>query len=264
MKTICFSTKLVRFIYIFKMYLFCLLSWFFGLILPIGLIIIILLNRFSSDGILDYLKLFYEHYGYQTIFIASLLESVIFVNFGFPGGTAVLLGASLAGSNRTLSIPIIIIVGTFAVEFGYIIDFLIGRFSSNLVKMKYLSVSTEHRLIAPLKITSKSHNYIQHVKLSLNKAQWPFILVISCIHPNLASYYSVYLGATSKPFIKFLAVSIISQLFWTSFWAVLASHFGNEILHAVNDYLLFLLILIPILFILTMIKSLKSSKEKQC
>ena len=85
---------------------------------------------------------FYDHYGYETVFLGALFENTALLGLVFPGGTLALLGAFYARQG-TLSLSWVIALATLGTVLGYHVDYLLGRF---VLDAPTTSTSTLERL----------------------------------------------------------------------------------------------------------------------
>ena len=183
-----------------------LLGWVTTLLLPALLVAVLLIQRDHPAAVLELLEGAYVRYGYPIVFLGSFLEAVAFVNLGVPGGTAVLLGASFAGTGRLLDVPVVILMGVGGAVSGYALDYVYGHFGHF------------------------PDRWLSGVRKILAKIRWPLALALATFHPNMAAYVAVSLGQARVRFWMFLLISILAQTVWTAFWTYLASWFGPNIL----------------------------------
>lgn len=210
------------------------------LILIYGLFLYILKGAFPNSGeLINTFSKIYGRFGYEIVFFASLLESLVLVNVLVPGGLALSLGVILtkAGENELL---FIILVGAIAAILGYIIDYFLGffGFSKVLQKTSYVKLIT--------RANSKIGQYGSRG------------LILGFIHPNIGSFVSLTAGTLGFKFKKFITIALISTIFWSLIWGVVIYLLGDQVLNLFRKYG-YLMVLIYILGIVL----LRFWKEKE-
>lgn len=206
-----------------------------SLILPIAVIslylaflIIVRESLPSSKDLVSYLSSIYGRYGYEIVFLGSLLEAVVLVNFFVPGAAAMGLGAVFARSGQ-LDLTVAILTATGGAIIGYTLDFALGfwGFSALLEKTAFG------------KDISKLRQNLERSRLRT--------LSLSFIHPNIGSFGSLAAGTLKMHFVKFLPLSAFSTVFWYSLWGILVFVLGEIFLIVLTRYA-FVLILLAVSF----------------
>ncbi len=178
----------------------------------------------SAELVNDFQAL-YLKYGYEIIFIAAFLESLILINLFVPGGGAMALGAVFARTGQTQLIWVILAGGTGAIC-GYIIDYILGYygFADILKKAGY-------------------NNLLNEAKNKLNKFGKRG-LILGFINPNIASFLALAAGTTNFNKKYFVILAICATFFWGTLWASLVYTLGDIFLDFFKNYSFLLIILI--------------------
>ena len=90
-----------------------------------------------THNILDLLRSALVHYGYWALAVMLLLENA---GIPLPGETILLLASFLAYSERDLSLPWIIVVGTVAATLGDNLGFALGHHGGRPLLIRYQSI----------------------------------------------------------------------------------------------------------------------------
>lgn len=204
-----------------------------SLILPIVVIsfyiaflIIIRQSLPSSKDFVSQLSSLYGRYGYEIVFLGSMLEALVVINFFAPGAVAMGLGAVFARSGQ-LDLTLAILAAVLGAIIGYTLDFILGLwgFSAFLEKSDFG------------KALGKVRNRLEKSKMRS--------LSLGFIHPNIGSFGALAAGTLKMHFIKFLPVAAFSTIFWYSLWGILVFVLGEVFLIILTKYA-FLLILLAL------------------
>jgi membrane protein DedA with SNARE-associated domain len=169
----------------------------------------------------------YQKYGYEIIFAAAFLEGLVLVNLFVPGGAAMALGAIFARTGQT-SLPLVILAGCSGAICAYILDFVLGYFGfADILK----DLGYKHLL-------NQAHSKLD----KLGKKG----LVLSFIHPNVASFAALISGTLNIKIKEFLVIALISTFAWGTIWAVSVYLLGNFILRLFGRYSFLLVLLVVI------------------
>ena len=198
------------------------------LILPAFLLIAYVLFLFFIRGILptseELLALFskyYATYGYEILFVAALLESLVLINLFAPGQVALALGIVFSRTGET-ELPYVILAVCCGVIIGFTIDYLVGYYGFGDI----------------LKRFGQSH-VIDKAKTELKKNGGRSIF-ISFINPNLGAYMSLAAGASKLEITMFGLIALFSIFFWVSSWSLLIYLLGDVVLTIIKKYTLLL------------------------
>ena len=172
----------------------------------------------SSDELVEHLTKLYERFGYEIIIIGAFLESMVVVNLFVPGASAVTLGAIFARSGQ-IDLTLAVLAASLGAIFGYIIDFLLGKFGFGLA--------------------FKVFGYggaIEKAKLKIENGKVK-TFGLSFIHPNIGSIVALAAGAIGMRFKNFLMLCGLSTLAWFSFWGIVVFSLGDVFLNLLTKYI---------------------------
>lgn len=170
------------------------------------------------EDLLVFVKEFYAKWGLLFIFLASIIEGMLFVNWYFPGSTIVLIGGLLA---RTGIIPfwsfgIVVYLG-FVVAF--LLDYTFGRYGFYKILIRWGPFS--QRVDAAGRALQRRATFTFFI--------WYF-------HPQSGNFVATAAGVLRYPFSKFFALNSSALLFWISFWLGLVYIFGDIVLYVIDNY----------------------------
>lgn len=188
----------------------------------------------TSEKLVSEVGSFYGSFGYEIIFLASMLEALIVINLFVPGAVAVGLGAVFARSGQ-LDLTIGIILATIGAVIGFILDYLAGFFGLS-------------RLIEGLGFDSFAKQAKEQLKISSFKS-----FSLGFIHPNIGAIVATAAGALKMNFIRFLFLSSLSTLAWYSLWGVLGFTLGEIFLTVFTKYAFIIMIFILSVWILSIL-----------
>ncbi|MBI4039748.1 VTT domain-containing protein [Candidatus Daviesbacteria bacterium] len=171
----------------------------------------------STEALVADFGRLYGSYGYQIIFLAAALESLVLVNFVVPGMVTMALGAIFARTGQT-ELTLVVLFASLGVLSGYTLDFVLGQFgfADALKKMGYSRFLNQ---------AGKRLDQLGVRGLSLG-----------FVHPNVASFLSLAAGAGQMSFAKFFPTAAVSVIFWMSLWAVVIYALGDTILTIITRY----------------------------
>lgn len=209
------------------------MSKYRSLILPIAVIslylaflIIVRQSLPQSSDLASYLSSIYGRYGYEIVFLGSLLEAVVVVNFFVPGAAAMGLGAVFARSGE-LDLIWAILTAVTGATVGYALDFILGFWGFSAILEK----------------TSFGRDMVK-MRAGLDRSKMR-TLSLGFIHPNIGSFGALAAGTLKMHFIKFLPIAAFSTIFWYSLWGILVFVLGEVFLIILTKYA-FLLILLAL------------------
>ncbi|EKD90822.1 MAG: hypothetical protein ACD_30C00087G0011 [uncultured bacterium] len=187
---------------------------FFPLVLVIAYIGFLFIVRGiipSGAEIINSFASLYHKYGYEIIFVAAFLESLVLVNLFVPGQVAMALGAVFARTGQT-ELPLVILVAGLGAFSGYCLDYILGYFgfSDVIKKMGYSDF-----------LTLAKSNLRKFGKRGL---------ILGFIHSNLGSFLSLTAGTINFNWKIFLTIAILATFVWTSFWGILVYSLGEVFL----------------------------------
>lgn len=207
----------------------------FGLVIYLGIFFAFRGTLPSGQELVADFGAIYAKFGYKIIFLAALLETLIFINFLVPGQLAMVLGIVFARAGH-INLQLVILTIIAGALCGYLIDYLIGYFSFYNAFKK-----TEY-----VKYLKKAQTQI--TKLGVRA------LFLGFIHATVGSFTSVAAGTLKLNLFKFSVVALIATTFWTSIWGVLIYSFGDLFINLLTKYLIiFLVFLIALMIFLKVI-----------
>lgn len=190
------------------------------LILIVSYIIFLVIARgvipTSEELVLAFADL-YQKYGYEIIFFAALLESLVLINLFVPGQLAMALGVIFARSGQTDLVTVILVASVGAVC-GYLLDFILGTFGfSDIIKrLGYGGLLIQAR--KQLKRFGKRG------------------LILGFVHSNIGSFISLTAGASNTSWRVFVPIAILATFFWLTIWGIVIYIFGEVILTLISKY----------------------------
>lgn len=188
----------------------------------------------TSEELLSSISSFYGRFGYEIIFLGSMLEALILINLFVPGVVAVGLGAIFARAGE-LELSIGILLAVSGAMLGYILDFAIGYFGFSKFFNQLGWHKALERVSAELQVSS-----IRSFSLGF-------------IHPNIGSVVSLAAGTLKMNFTKFSSLSFLSTLAWYSLWAILGFALGEIFLTILTKYAFILMLFVISVWVLTIL-----------
>lgn len=197
----------------------------------------------TSDELITTFAKLYADYGYQIIFLAALLESLVLVNLFVPGQLGMALGAVFARSGQT-ELGLVILFASLGAISGYLIDFILGYFgfSDVIKKMGYGGILAQAQ--KQLKKFGKRG------------------LIFGFLHSNVGAFLSVIAGATNVSWKLFIPISTISTFFWLSLWGILIYLVGDIILLLISKYSFLLILFVGAGLVLVRLWREEGSRDK--
>jgi len=185
-------------------------SWFF-LDLP------------TESEILGRAQNVFTEYGLVAAPLGAFLESLMFVGWYVPGGTVVLLGVIFAGDDIPRVI-LTVILATLGLLSGYTVNYLLGKYGW-------------YRVAERLGLAPSLHQ----AQRRLEERGW-LAIFLTYWQPGFASLTSTAAGVLQMPFKTFFSASLVSLIFWSTIWGLIAYFFGDEALDILS--LRFIIILL--------------------
>ena len=165
----------------------------------------------TQDKFMDLILNFMNTQNIFLIFLIALVEGGLILGQYSPGGIVIFLSIMSAEGNIPKMILLLSVI-SLAYLLAYSLDYLFG----------YYGVET---VIKKLGFEKKVERY----RKLLDKNVFSTIF-FSYAETNIASLVAVSSGLLKIPFKKFIYFSVISVIFWNTFWAVVLYFFGNAIL----------------------------------
>ncbi len=194
----------------------------------------------TTDEIISSFGRFYERYGYEIVFAAALIESLILVGLPAPGGAVLALGAVFARTGET-NLFFVILFAIIGSMVGYTIDYFLGYYGfSNFLKKtcfgKYIGIDNTSR-----KFSRKA-------------------MFLSFFYGNIGSVTSLAAGSLKYEFKKFFLIAFLATTFWATFWGLLIFSLGTVVITILSRYIfIVVIILIIVSYLVNLNKRLKKS-----
>lgn len=185
----------------------------------------------SGQELVKHFANVYSKYGYEIVFIGSLLESLIVINLFVPGILAVGLGIIFTRTGQ-LELDITILVAVIGALISYALDFVLGRFGFGEIVEK----------IGYGEAIRKAEGQIE--KYGLRSFSLGFI------HPDIGSFVSLAAGIVKVPFKKFIILATLATCAWYILWGLLIFALGKIFLTILTKYAFILFILVLVIWLL--------------
>ena len=182
----------------------------------------------TQDKFMDLILNFMNTQNIFLIFLIALVEGGLILGQYSPGGIVIFLSIMSAEGNIPKMILLLSVI-SLAYLLAYSLDYLFG----------YYGVET---VIKKLGFEKKVERY----RKLLDKNVFSTIF-FSYAETNIASLVAVSSGLLKIPFKKFIYFSVISVIFWNTFWAVVLYFFGNAILNIFGTTYLVIILAIWVL-----------------
>lgn len=202
--------------------------------LYIAFLIIIRQSLPSSKDFVSQLSSLYGRYGYEIVFLGSMLEALVVINFFAPGAVAMGLGAVFARAGQ-LDLTMAILAAVLGAMIGYALDFILGLWGFSA----FLEKSDFGRTLG------KVRNRLEKSKMRS--------LSLGFIHPNIGSLLSLAAGTLRMHFIQFSILALLSTLAWYSLWGILVFVLGEVFLTVLTKYAFVLILLALSVWILSVV-----------
>lgn len=175
----------------------------------------------TSEELLTLFSKYYATYGYEILFVAALLESLVLINLFAPGQVALALGIVFSRTGET-ELPYVMIAVICGVMIGFTIDYLVGYYGFGDILKRFGQGS----------VFEKAKN-----QLKINGGRSIFV---SFINPNLGAYMSLAAGASKLEITMFGLIALFSICFWVVAWSLLIYALGDVVLIIIKKYTLLL------------------------
>jgi membrane-associated protein len=206
------------------------------ILLYIGFLIFLKGSLPPTEEIIQHAESLYARYGYEVIFLGSILEALVLVNLIAPGSLAVGLGAVFARTGQ-LDLIIAVFSAFLGVMLAYIVNFFLGYFGFGGLISK---VGYKHLLEGTKKEIEKD-------KIKT--------FGIGFIHPNVGALVSLAAGSAKMKFASFFYLAALSSIAWISFWAILIYSLGEVVLRLLTRFFPLIILLILSAWILSILYS---------
>ncbi len=193
----------------------------------------------TSEELVNLFSKYYATYGYEILFVAALLESLVLINLFAPGQVALALGIVFSRTGET-QLSLVMLAVICGVVIGLTIDYLIGYYGFSEVLQRF-----------------GQGGVFDKAKKELKKNGGRSIF-ISFINPNLGAYMSLAAGASKLEITVFGLIALFSVCFWVIAWSFLIYALGDVVLVIIKKYTL----LLSVIFIGFLIVSLTYKKTR--
>src|SRR3989338_3380973 len=160
-----------------------------------------LLDLPPKEEVMRIAELYFETYGLATIFVAAMIESVLFVGWDFPGSLVIVLGVVFSRDDFVQLLGVYSVT-TLAFIIAYALNFYVGKYGW-------------YRLLLALGLRKPLEN-AQHQLTRYG----PRAIFLTYWHPNLAALTSTAAGILQLPFRTFMTYSAAAAILLDVFWTV--------------------------------------------
>lgn len=178
----------------------------------------------DKEDMIEFMRHYYNQYGYWLVFAAAIGEGLLFVNWYWPGSVAIVFGVVFARPDplRASVMVLLVMVGFFATT---LFNYALGKYGW-------------YRLFLYLGLRKP----LEDVKRRVENKGLPIILW-SYLHPNLGALTATSAGILQLPFRKFVQYSVIAVLGWNTLWGFVAYFSGPVLL----EYMGFTMVLLGLI-----------------
>ncbi len=176
-----------------------------------------------EEQLIEIMRGYFLQYGLITVFVASLIESMLLVGVYLPGGLVIFLGVILSAGNPTQA-TLSVVMTMLGFSIGYAVNYFLGKYGWYRVLTKF---GLSESLILAQDQFAK-HGY---------KAIW-----LSYWQPNLGAFVSTAAGILKAPLKKFLPASVSAAIIWCVFWGTLAYFLGTKVLDYLGPFFLVIMV----------------------
>ena len=163
----------------------------------------------TDQALYEILKGYFGAYGLWLVFFGAIIEGFLLLGQYFPGGLIIFLGVITAGNDLKRVVFVVSIV-CFSFLIAYSLNYLVGKYGWYKLLVKF-----------GLK------DSLEEAKRKLIKHEFNAIF-LSYWEPNLASITATAAGILFIPFKRFFFFSVISVIFWNTFWGTLVHSLGQD------------------------------------
>jgi membrane protein DedA with SNARE-associated domain len=156
------------------------------------------------------IQTFFNTYGLWVIFLSSVLESMLFIGWYFPGSLVIFLGVASTQGDPMRALWTILAVCT-GMLIGYTINYFLGKYGWHKVLLKF-GFGDELQ-----KIQKRVDN---------KGLMGAFFLYIM---PGAGCLLSTAFGVLKFDFLKFFFFTLLMVVFWNTLWGVIVYHFGMSV-----------------------------------
>ena len=203
------------------------------LTLLVSFLVFVIIYRFlglpEGQELIEIGRYHYQHYGYITIFVASLIEGLLVLNWYLPGSFVIVLGVILSSGDPLRAIIMVAII-TFAFFITSVINYAFGRYAW----YKFLLFLGLRVPLGKMKQKVQKHGLL--------------LIFTTYFHPNVGALTALSSGILRLSFIRFLGYSIIALIFWNILWGSIIYFTGPIILKLLHLSFLIVVLVCWLLF----------------
>lgn len=219
-------------------------------IIPIFFLIILFGAKFlwtyfglpTQDELIGKVQSFFLAYGLWVIFISSIIESMLFLGWYFPGSLVIFLGVAATTGRPLLAIQTVLVV-CVGMLIGYSVNFILGRFGWYKVLIKFGFKDELLKIEERIKRGGMFHSFFLYVM------------------PGFGSLLSTAFGVLKFSFAKFIAFTTLMVLFWNTVWGVAVYFFGMPLFKILTNPAITFLLFTAYLYYLHSTGKLKAMYE---
>ncbi len=178
------------------------------------------------------LERLYDRYGFMALFVASILEGLVYLGLYFAGSTIIVMVILFSDGTFSTFLNISLIV-TLALIITSVINYVFGR----------------HIISRPLKENKEIKE-----KRKASKG-----LFLSCLHPNALAFYFFNLGLKRKNMYRIIFVPFV-MIPYGFLLAYLFYQLKPLIIKGAEEYYVFLIVIIIWLIIAYIVENVKKNE----
>ncbi len=165
----------------------------------------------SEEVLIEKTREYFFKYGLVTVFIASLIESMLLVGWYLPGGLIIFLGVILSAGNPVHATASVICT-ILGFSIGYSANYFLGQYGWYKLFIKFgLSRS----------LSQAQEQFQKYGLRGIYMSYW---------QPNLGALISTSAGILKFNKLKFITHSTFATIIWSTFWGVIAYFLGEKVL----------------------------------
>jgi len=184
----------------------------FAILFSLSFILIWKVLKLPSDEVMiELARGYFLKYGFITVLVAAIIESMLVVGWYLPGGIVIFSGVILASGHPYLAI-LSVSATIIGCTIGYTANYFLGKYGWYKLFTKFgLSKS----------LTEAEIQFAKYGYKAMYMSYW---------QPNLAALISTCAGITKAPFLRFFLASFTATIIWSIFWGSSAYILGEKIL----------------------------------
>jgi membrane protein DedA with SNARE-associated domain len=195
----------------------------------------------TQDDLIKYVQTFFLTYGLWVIFISSIVESMLFLGWYFPGSLVIFLGVASTAGHPYLAVKTVLAV-SLGMFIGYCVNYVLGKYGWYKLLMKF----------------GFKEELMKIEKRLLNKGMFASFFLY--VMPGFGSLLSTAFGVLKFSPTKFLLFTALMVVFWNSIWGFLVYLFGMSLFKLLTNSVSMFVIFC--LYFFYMYNKQKESKEQ--